>query len=136
MYNINAMSAATKDHASPWLLLVFTLTRKRGSLRVTVWRKLQRFGALPFGNSGYLLPNSLENRERFEWLATRIRSERGEASVVEVQSIDNHSAPQLKRRFTQARTTDYQALLRDIRKVATTASTTGGAARMRKRFQE
>jgi hypothetical protein len=130
------MSVARKDHASPWLLLVFTLTRKRGSLRVTVWRKLQRFGALPFGNSGYLLPNGLENRERFEWLATMIRSERGEASVVEVQSIDNYSAPQLKRRFAQARTSEYQTLLRDIRKVATTSSKSGVAARMRKRFQE
>src|ERR1700722_9796999 len=129
------MGVATKDHASPWLLLVFSLARKRGSLRVTVWRKLQRFGALPFGNSGYLLPNNPENREHFEWLATMIRGERGEASVVEVQSIDNHSVPQLKRRFTQARTSDYQALLSGIRKVAT-SSKSGAAARMRKRFQE
>jgi hypothetical protein len=136
MYNIDEMSVATKGYASPWLLLVFSLARKRGSLRVTVWRKLQRFGALPFGNSGYLLPNSLENRERFEWLATMIRSERGEASVVEVQSIDNHTAPRLKRLFTQARTSDYQDLLRDIRKVAITSSKTGRAARLRNRFQE
>jgi len=135
MYNIYEMSVAQKDRA-PWLLLVFSLTRKRGSLRVAVWRKLQRFGALPFGNSGYLIPNSLENRERFEWLATMIRSERGEASVVEVQSIDNHSVPQLRRRFTQARTGDYHLLLRDIRKVTASSSKAGGATRMRKRFQE
>jgi outer membrane protein assembly factor BamB len=62
---------------------------------VAVWRKLQRFGALPLGNSGYLLPNAPENHERFEGLATTIRSQRGEASVVEVQSIDNFSTPQL-----------------------------------------
>src|SRR5579862_7278385 len=111
MYNIDEMSVAAKDLASPWLLLVFSLSRKRGSLRVTVWRKLQRIGALPFGNSGYLVPNAAENREHFEWLATMIRSGRGEASVGEVQSIDNHSMPQLKRKFTEARNRDYQSLL-------------------------
>jgi hypothetical protein len=56
---------------------------------VEVWRKLQRFGAVPLGNSGYLLPNTPSNRERFEWLAEMIRNRAGEASVVGVQSIDN-----------------------------------------------
>src|SRR6202030_4478646 len=107
------MSAAQKAQVSPWLLLVLSLTRKRGSLRVAVWRKLQRFGSLPLGNSGYLIPNSVENRERFEWLATTIRSHQGEASIVEVKSIDNCSRAQLIRRFTDARTRDYQDLLKD-----------------------
>ena len=121
---------------SPWLLLVFSLAKKGASLRVTVWRKLQRFGAVPLGNSGYLIPNTMENRERFEWLATTIRSEQGEASIVEVKSIDNYSAPQLKQRFTEARDRDYQALLRDVRKVSANSSQSARATRMRQRFQE
>src|SRR5438067_11657458 len=84
---------------SPWLLLVFSLPGKRASLRVAVWRKLQRYGTLPLGNSGYLLPTSPENRERLEWLAKTIRDDDGEASVVEVQSIDNLSNPALIRQF-------------------------------------
>jgi hypothetical protein len=130
------MSVAPKENISPWLLLVLSLARKRGSLRVAIWRKLQRFGALPLGNSGYLIPNSPENRERFEWLATTIRNERGEASVLEVQSIDNHSAPQLKRQFTEARNQDYQLLLREIRKASSISSTSGRLSRIRQRFQE
>jgi hypothetical protein len=130
------MSVAQNERIAPWLLLVLSLTRKRSSLRVAVWRKLQRFGALPLGNSGYLIPNGPENRERFEWLATMIRNERGEASVLEVQSIDNYSAPQLKRKFTEARIRDYQILLREIRKVTTTSSTSGRMTRIRQRLQE
>jgi len=72
-------------------MLAFTLPTKRASQRVEVWRKLQRYGAVPLGNSGYLLPNSPSNRERFEWLAQMIRKHAGEASVVSVQSIDNLS---------------------------------------------
>jgi hypothetical protein len=130
------MSAPSKVSAAPWLLLVFSLPRTRGSLRVTAWRKLQRFGALPFGNSGYLIPNGPETRERFEWLATLIRSERGEASVAEVQSIDNHSAPQLERRFNDARSRDYQLLLRELRRGSTGPSAGRKATRIRQRLQE
>lgn len=103
---------------------------------MAIWRKLQRFGALPLGNSGYLIPNGAENRERFEWLATMIRNERGQASILEVQSIDNHSAPQLKLKFIEARNHDYQILLREIRKASSTSSTSGRASRIRQRFQE
>jgi hypothetical protein len=110
------MPVTANDGTAPWLLLVFSLTKKGASLRVTVWRKLQRFGAVPLGNSGYLIPNTMDNRERFEWLATTIRSEQGEASIVEVKAIDNYSTPQLKQKFIEARDRDYQALLRDIQK--------------------
>ena len=117
----------TSDKSSepPWLLLVFSLPGKGASLRVAVWRKLRRYGALPLGNSGYLLPNTPENRERFEWLATTIRSEQGEASVVEVQSIDNLSGPQLERRFSEARAGDYRMLLDELHKTATAVAEKG-----------
>src|SRR3954466_13963336 len=99
----------------PWLLLVFSLARKGASLRVTIWRKLQRYGALPLGNSGYFLPNNEENRERFEWLATAVRNEDGDASVLEVQSIDNCSFEQMKQYFSNARAGDYRKLLKELR---------------------
>jgi len=131
--------ASNKSSGSPWLLLVFSLARKGASLRVTVWRKLQRYGALPLGNSGYLLPNSPENHERFEWLATTIRSEHGEASVVAVQSIDNFSGPKLARKFSDARARDYRMLLDELHKTATAVAEKRSSARItrfRQRFQE
>jgi len=105
---------------------------------VAVWRQLQRAGVVPLGNSGYLLPSSPENRERFEWMATAIRSERGEASVLEVQSIDNCSTPQLKRRFSDASGARFRDLLDDIRKVRRGKAGASHAPilRLRQRFQE
>jgi hypothetical protein len=138
MYNVDGMAiSARKPSAPPWLLLVFSLPRKGASLRVAVWRKLQRYGALPLGNSGYLLPNSPGNREKFEWLSTTIRGSHGEASVVEVQSIDNFSSSQLMKRFSDARSHDY----RELQKVLsnpTSASKKPSVhiTRLRQRFQE
>ena len=119
----------------PWLLLVFSLAKKGASLRVTVWRKLQRYGALPLGNSGYFLPNTEGNRERFEWLATAVRTEAGEASVLEVQSIDNCSFAQMKQRFSDACARDYRELLKDLRTPAS-ANQSSRITRLRLRFQD
>src|SRR5712664_1530271 len=107
------MKVAKSDVAAKWLLLTFTLPTKRASQRVEVWRKLQRYGGVPLGNSGYLLPNNPMNLERFEWLAQAIRKYAGEASVVSVQSIDNLSTPQLVARFAEARSWEYEELIRD-----------------------
>ena len=122
--------------SSPWLLLVFSLPRKGASLRVSVWRKLQRYGSLPLGNSGYLLPNDIANREKFEWLATTIRSARGDASVVEVQSIDNCATPQLKKRFSEARAEAYRKLLSEAAGPQSSKVSPTRIARLRQRFQE
>jgi hypothetical protein len=130
------MTVTHQNDAKPlWLLLVFSLPRKGASLRVTVWRKLQRYGALPLGNSGYFLPNTPENRERFEWLATAVRTEGGEASVLEVQSIDNCSFEQMKQRFSDARAGDYRELLKELRNPAS-ASQSARITRLRQRFQD
>src|SRR6478609_4248191 len=99
---------------SAWLLLTFTLPTKRASQRVEIWRKLQRYGTVPLGNSGYLLPNNPSNEERFQWLATAIRKYGGEASIVHVRSIDNISTPQLVARFAEARAREYQELIRQL----------------------
>jgi hypothetical protein len=125
----------SSNKVAPWLLLVFSLPGKRASLRVSVWRKLQRYGSLPLGNSGYLLPNDSANREKFEWLATTIRESDGDASVVEVQAIDNYKGSQLAKRFSDARNNDYRELLNAVRS-ALKKKRSADATRLRQRFQE
>jgi hypothetical protein len=124
---------------TPWLLLTFSLPKKRASQRVEIWRKLQRYGSVPLGNSGYLLPNNLITQEHFEWLATAIRKYGGQASVVKIQSIDNLSTPQLVGRFAEARSREYQELIRDLQKLSAIPPhrrSSGRASRLRARFRE
>lgn len=128
----------TNKHV-PWLMLTFSLAAKKASRRVEVWRLLQRYGAVALGNSGYLLPNVPANQERFQWLASLIRSHKGEASVVQVQGIDNLPKAQLVERFNEGRARDYQALIKDIDKAAAIAPGRRRMAqlgRVKSRFQE
>src|SRR5882672_3858505 len=122
-----------------WLLLTFTLPTKRASQRVEVWRKLQRYGTVPLGNSGYLLPSNAVNEERFQWLATAIRKYGGDASIVRVQGIDNISTPQLVGRFAEARAREYQGLIRQLDEFSALPlqkRAVGRLSRLRSRFQE
>jgi len=124
---------------APWLLLTFSLPKKRASQRVEVWRKLRRYGSVPLGNSGYLLPNSLITQEHFEWLATAIRKYGGYASVLKIQSIDNLSTPRLVGRFAEARSREYQELIRDLQKLSAIPPhrrSFGRVSRLRARFRE
>jgi hypothetical protein len=124
---------------APWLLMTFTLPAKRASQRVEIWRKLQRFGAVPLGNSGYLLPNNPATREHFEWLATAVRKYAGEASVVRVQSIDNLSTSQLIARFAEARAREYQELIGELQSFSSIPRqrrAAGRLGRLRARFLE
>jgi hypothetical protein len=132
------MSVRNK-RATGWLLLAFTLPTKRASQRVEVWRKLQRYGTVPLGNSGYLLPKDASNEERFQWLAAAIRKYGGDASVVHVESIDNMTTPQLIGRFAEARAKEYQELIRELHAFSSRREEGKGAtrlSRLRNRFQE
>jgi hypothetical protein len=127
----------TQMHREPWLVLLFSLPSERASERVGVWRKLQQCGALPLRNSGYLLPGDSQNQERFEWLAASIRGSKGKASVLQVQSIDDLPTEALQKLFREARATDYQAFIKEVRKLRpATKGLSAQIGRYRRRLEE
>jgi len=114
----------------PWLLLVFSLPARSASQRVQIWRKIQRYGMLALRSSGYVLPNTAVNQERMEWLATAIRTYKGQASVVQVQGFDDLPSERLKQLFVEARSRDYQKLLHEAKKVLAISASRGPGARL------
>lgn len=117
--------------------MVFSLPSSKASERVQIWRKLQKFGAISFRNAGYLLPNTPENQERFAWVCTAVRSYKGEASVLQVESVDDVSPEGLRDLFRQARETEYAALHKDLQKLKPQPGPpTTQLVRLRKRFDE
>ncbi len=131
------MNITVMQEDSKWLLLVFTLPTSKASERVQIWRKLQRFGTIPFRNAGSLLPNTPDNQERFEWLATAIRESQGEASILQIQAIDDLSYDALQDQFRKARAEDYIALIEDLQKLKPSAKgPSSQMLRLRRRFEE
>src|SRR5690348_11551658 len=110
------MAVSQRSPSSTWLLLVFNLPSKNPSARVEIWRKLKKLGALPLRTSGYLLPNTANNQERFEWVAAVIRKYKGEASVAQVTSFNGLSDDNITQLFLEARNKDYQQLINSLGK--------------------
>jgi len=78
----DSLVSFAQEGARRWLLLIHQLPPKPDYVRVKVRRRLQRLGAAPLKSSVYVLPESDENLEDFQWLANEIMADGGEATIV------------------------------------------------------
>jgi hypothetical protein len=101
----------------PLLLLLVGVPPNPSSLRVRVWRRLRSLGAVPLKRSAYLLPDTPERYEDFQWLAQEIQREGGEATLIRVQQIENLGPADVRRLFHEPRDGDYRRLAIRYRKV-------------------
>ena len=102
------------DAPVKWLLLLYGLPTKRGSVRVSLWRQLKKSGALALKTSASLLPDTPEHAERFQWLAQQVREGGGDATLIRVTEIEGLTHEEIVRLFNQARSKDYEELIAEI----------------------
>jgi hypothetical protein len=100
-----------------WLLLVHQLPSTPSNLRVRTWRRLQQLGAIAIKQAVYVLPDTPNAREDFEWLKTEIKAAGGDASVFAADSVDSWSDDALVEEFRRARQEAYTTLAREIERV-------------------
>jgi hypothetical protein len=90
-----------------WLLLIHQIPPKPDYLRVKIGRRLQRVGAVPVKNSVYVLPDTEQTYEDFQWIRTEIIDGGGDASICRAEFVDGLTADQLRHMFRSARNVDY-----------------------------
>jgi hypothetical protein len=78
---------------------------------------LRSLGAVPLKRSAYLLPDTPERYEDFQWLAQEIQREGGDATLIRVQQIENVSQGDVVRLFHEPRDHDYRQLAARYRNV-------------------
>jgi len=100
-----------------WILLLLSLPPRPSSLRVRAWRRLRGLGAVALRNSAYLLPDSPDRYEQFQWLAQEILRDGGEATLLRVDRIENMQHADVVRLFQDARNQDYATLAERYRKL-------------------
>jgi hypothetical protein len=99
------------------LLLLVGVPPTPSSLRVRVWRRLRSLGAVALKRSAYLLPDTPERYEDFQWLAQEIQREGGEATLIRVQQIENVTPEAVVQVFHEPRDQDYRHLAVRYRKL-------------------
>src|SRR5256712_11190836 len=89
--------------AMRWLMLLMSLPPTPTRHRVGVWRKLQRMGAVRLRGSAWILPETPETTELFQWLVQENQSFRGEATLVHLHPIQGLTEGQGPALFLKAR---------------------------------
>jgi len=106
-----------QDSVHGWLLLLLSLPPRPSSLRVRAWRRLRVLGAVSLKSSAYLLPDSPDRYEQFQWLAQEIQRDGGDATLLRVDRIENMEPPDVVRLFQDSRNQDYADLAERYRQL-------------------
>jgi hypothetical protein len=112
------MSGVTRPR---WLLLAHQLPTGSSNARVKTWRRLQQLGAVPTRNSVYVLPNTEQCREDFEWIRSEIVGLGGEATVFAADALNRDGGEDIVAIFQRTREADYRTLKRDADKMRSSA---------------
>jgi hypothetical protein len=103
-----------------WLLLIHQIPPKPNYLRVKIWRRLQRLGAVAIKNSVYALPKNDQTREDFQWVLREIIEGGGDGTVCEARLVDGMTDDQVETLFQSAREADYGQIAQKARQLAKT----------------
>jgi hypothetical protein len=93
-----------------WILLIHQLPPRPTNLRVRIWRKLQKLGAVAIKNSVYVLPATEKTQEDFQWLKQEIETAGGEASVFQAGSLEGATDIEIVATFRKARDDEFAAI--------------------------
>ncbi len=94
-----------------WLLLTYKLPSDPSRLRVYVWRKLKRLGAVNLFEAVWILPENFRTREQLQWLAVEIQEMGGEAMVWTGRPEYSGQEETVRDRFIRQVDEAYQQLL-------------------------
>ena len=93
-----------------WVLLIHQLPPRPTNLRVRIWRKLQKLGAIAIKNSVYVLPANEKTNEDFQWLKQEIESAGGEATVFRAGAVEGATDEEISNAFRNARDQEFAAI--------------------------
>jgi len=97
-----------------WLLLLYSLSAKKSSVRVSLWRKLKKSGALALKTSAYVLPDEPGHYEKFQWLAKQVRDSGGEATLIKVTEIEGLKGKEIVGQFQAQVAHEYDELIHEL----------------------
>jgi len=97
--------------------LIHQVPNSPAYLRVKMWRRLQKIGAVAVKNAVYVLPRTDQSSEDFHWVAREILEAGGDASVCEATFIEGITTNELIELFRAARDSDYRELMEEIKEL-------------------
>src|SRR5215211_1602376 len=101
---------------SSWLLLHYELPNKPSALRVYIWRKMKRLGAVLLHDAVWALPDLPRTAEQVQWLTAEIQEMGGEVYSWRANTILGQDDEFLAQRFNEQVEAVYSDLLKKLEK--------------------
>jgi hypothetical protein len=133
-FHVNAVAMPERRPAA-WLLLVHQIPPKPDYLRVKIWRRMQRVGAVAVKNSVYVLPKNEETLEDFQWILGEIVEGGGKGSICEAGFVEGLSDSDIEEIFRSTRDADYSAIAEEARASISGLQVPGAKLALEKRGQ-
>jgi hypothetical protein len=99
-----------------WLLLHYKLPNKPTALRVYIWRKLKRLGAVLLHDAVWVLPDLPRTAEQIQWLTAEIQEMGGEAYSWRANTILEQDNEALTQQFNEQVDAVFADLLKKLAK--------------------
>jgi DNA-binding transcriptional regulator PaaX len=93
-----------------WIVINYTLPREPSRIRVSMWRKLKKIGAVNIQQSMWILPQTDENYDLLNKIKEDVSQNSGEAFVMK-SSVDEDSNKIIMERFKEARNEEYREVI-------------------------
>jgi hypothetical protein len=94
-----------------WLTINFTLPKEPSRIRVSVWRKLKKSGAVILGQSVWALPVGEDNETFMKKVSDEILQNGGNSYIMRMIPHDEGTLERMIAAFHQARDEEYGELL-------------------------
>jgi hypothetical protein len=115
--------------STTWLLCSYRLPREPTRLRLAVWRRLKRVGAVMLHDGLWVLPNDAKTREDFDWLAEEIEERGGSVMLWEARSLPGGQDAAVVLKFRAEAEERYVSIAHAATKLAATGNRRGAAGR-------
>lgn len=97
-----------------WLLIHYKLPTQPSALRVYVWRKLKRIGAILLNDAVWVLPDTPRTAEHFQWLAAEIQEMKGDVNLWRSNLVSGLPEELLIEQFKKQVDLEYKDLLKRL----------------------
>jgi hypothetical protein len=94
-----------------WLTINFTMPKEPSRVRVSVWRKLKRLGAVNIGQSIWAFPLTKEHLKIFKEIAKEVNENNGQSFIMKTDFIQEQGDKPIVEFFCEARNEEYKEFL-------------------------
>jgi hypothetical protein len=106
-----------------WLVFSYSLPAGGSSSpRVTIWRRLNRLGAISPSGGAYILPDQEDCLESLQWLAKEVQQQKGDCLLMKVESFEGLTNKQLIALFREDADKRYSELEQPLDELGRTVS--------------